>query len=111
MDKTMLPSHERILLQVNYIIERRERLELEHQPADVSVEESFGNAVRVFLVINVLVVSTVFAGPKEHGVLEGPGTKNQCEKPHDPVRLKSQMRVEPVIAERNGKSASAEHHK
>src|ERR1700757_3126381 len=63
MDVAMLPPHERIFLQVDHIVEGRERHELEHQPANVGVEKPFGDAVRVFLVINVLVVAAVLTSP------------------------------------------------
>ena len=59
----MLPDHERILLQVGHVVERRKRIELEHQPADVGVEETFGDAIGVFIVVDMLMVRTVFAGP------------------------------------------------
>ena len=77
----------------------------------MGVKESLGDAVWVFIVIDMLVVGAVFAGPEEHGVLKGSGAEDQRKEPNAPMRLESEVRVEPVIAERDGKAAGAEHHK
>jgi hypothetical protein len=37
----------------------------------VGVKETFGDAVKVFIMIDMLVVATVFAGPEEHRVFKG----------------------------------------
>ena len=105
----MLPNNQRILLQVSHVIERRERVEFEYQPSDMGMKEAFGDAIRVFIVIDMLVVGTVFTGPEESRVLKGPCTEDQREKSYDPVRLESQVREESMVADRNGKSARAEH--
>ena len=105
----MLPQDERILLQVGHVIERREWVKFEHQPADVGVKEAFGDAVGVFIVIDMLVMGAVFTGPEESRVFKSPGTKNQGEESYRPVRLESQVREEPMVADCNGKSARAEH--
>ena len=109
VDVTMLPKDERILLQVGHVVERRERVELEHQPSDVGVKETFGDAIRVFVVIDVLVVGTVFAGPEECRVFKSACAEDQREESYDPVRLEGEVRKEPMVTDRNGKSASAEH--
>jgi len=49
------------------------------------VKESLGNIVRVFLVIDVLMMSAVLTRPEKGGVLKGPGTKNQREKANNRV--------------------------
>jgi hypothetical protein len=107
----MLPHDERILLQVSHVVERRERLELKHQPADVGVKEPLGDAVWVFLVIDMLVVAAVLTGRKQQRVFKGSSAEDQREEPNDPVRLESEVRVEPTIIECYGKSARVEHHK
>ena len=106
-----MPPDERIFLQVGHVIERRQRVKLEHQPAHVSVKKSLGDAVGVFIVIDMLMVSAVLAGPEEHGVFKGTGTEDQCQQPHDPVRLKSKVRIQPVIAKCDRKSACEKHHR
>src|SRR6516225_9976496 len=111
MDMAVLPHHQGILLQVRHVVEGRERVELEHQPAHVSVEESLRHIVRVFLVIDMLVMSAMLASPEQRGVFKGPGAKQQRAEPHHPMRLKGQVRIKPVIAERDGKSGREEHEK
>ena len=111
MNIAMLPKDERILLQVGHVVERRERVEFEHQPADVSVKETFGDAIRIFIVIDMFVVSTMFAGPEEGRIFEGSCTENQREEPYRPVRLESEVGEEPMVTDRNGKSARGEHDK
>jgi hypothetical protein len=106
-----LPHDERIFLQVGHVVERRRRVKLEHQPAHVSVKKSLRDAVGVFIVIDMLMVSAVLAGPEEHGVFKGTGAEDQRQQPHDPVRLESEMRIQPVIAKSDRKSACEEHHK
>ena len=77
----MLPHDHRVLLQVGHVVEGRRRLELEEQPADVRVEEPLGDVVGIFVVIDVLVVGPVFAGPEQRGVFKRTRTENQREKP------------------------------
>ena len=67
----MLPHDQRILLKSATLSKGGVRLELEHQPAHVSVKEPLGDAVRIFIVIDMLMVSAMFAGPEEHGVFKG----------------------------------------
>jgi len=56
-------------------------------------------------VIDMLMVSAVLACPKEHGVFKGTGTEDQRQQPQDPVRLKSKVRIQPVIAKCDRESA------
>src|SRR5690606_17864852 len=66
-------------------------------------------AIRVFVVIDMLVVGPVFAGPEENGVLKGSCTEDGGEKTDAPVALKGEVGEEPVIPEGDGKPAGAEH--
>ena len=63
-------SDQWIFLQVGHIVEWRERVKLEEQPADVSMKEALGNAVRVFIVIDMLMVGAMFACPQERRVFK-----------------------------------------
>ena len=73
------------------------------------MKKAFGDAIWVFIVIDVLVMGTMFTGPQESRVLKGPSTEDQREESYNPVRLKSQVREESMVADRNGKSARTEH--
>ena len=48
---SMLPHHQRVFLQIGYVIERRFWPELKKKPADVRMEESFGDVVRIFVMV------------------------------------------------------------
>jgi hypothetical protein len=75
------------------------------------VKQSLGYTVGVVIVVDMLMVATMFASPEEHGVLKCRRTKDQGKQPDEPVRLKSAMGEEPVITERHGKSAREKHYK
>ena len=109
VNMAMLPNNQRILLQVSHVIERREWIEFKDQPSDMGMEKAFGDAIWVFIVIDMLVMGTMFTGPQESRVLKGPCTEDQREESYNPVRLESQVREESMVADRNGKSARTEH--
>ncbi len=52
MDVTMLKADQDVAVEVRDVIERRLRIDLEHEPAHVRVEEALADVVRVFLVID-----------------------------------------------------------
>ena len=60
--------------------------------------------------VNMFMVTAMFAGPEEHRVLKGRRTKDQREKPYDPVGLEAPMREKPVIADRDREAAGKKHH-
>src|SRR5438105_12486348 len=51
VDITMLPSNQRVFLQIGDVIERRIRFYFEQKPADMRVPESFRDAVRIVMVV------------------------------------------------------------
>jgi hypothetical protein len=55
----------------------------------VSIKETFGDTIRIVVVIHMLMVAAMFAGPKEYGILKRPGSENNCKEPHNPVSLES----------------------
>src|SRR6266853_3691777 len=63
VNMSMLPHHQWIFLQIGHIIERRLGPELEQQPADMRVEKTFSDVVRVFLVIDMFMMATMLARP------------------------------------------------
>lgn len=75
----------------------------------MGVEKAFGDAIWVFIVIDVLMMGTMFTGPQESRVLKSPCTKDQREESYEPVRLESQVRKESMVADSDGKSARTEH--
>ena len=58
---------------------------LEHQPAHVGVKETFGDTIRIFIVIHMLMVAAMLAGPKQYGILKRSGSEKNGEEPHNPV--------------------------
>ena len=85
MNIAILPHEDWILFQISHIVETWERLELEHQPAHVGVKETFGDTIRIFIVIHMLMVAAMLAGPKQYGILKRSGSEKNGEEPHNPV--------------------------
>ena len=75
----------------------------------MGVKKAFGDAIWVFIVIDVLMMGTMFTGPQESRVLKSPCTADQREESDQPVRLESQVRKESMVADSDGKSARPEH--
>ena len=73
----MLPHDQRIFFEIGYIIEGRFWLELEQQPADVGVEKTFGDVVRIFVVIHMFMMAAVFACPHEDRILKRRGAEDE----------------------------------
>src|SRR6476620_654591 len=101
MDVAMLPHYPRVLLQIVHVIERRLRQKFEKEPADVRVEKTFADVVRIFVVIDVFMVPAMFARPHQHGILKGSRAEEQNKKPDRPFRAESKMGEKPVISERD----------
>jgi hypothetical protein len=106
----ILPDDQGILLQIRYIVVGRRRIEFKQEPPDMGVEESLGDAIRIVFVVNVFMVTAMFARPEKHRVLKCRGAKNQCEEPHQPMRLKGPMREKSVVPDRDRKSAGKKHY-
>jgi hypothetical protein len=111
MDILMLPKNQRIFLQVGYVIKWRPGIEFEHQPADVGVKKTLGDAIRIFIVIDMLMMRAVLASPEERRVFKSSSAEDQRNETHDPVCLEGQVREQPVITNRYRKAACAEHDK
>ena len=87
MNVAILPHQEWIFFEISHIVKRWQWLELEHQPAHVGVKETFGNTIRILIVIHMLMVAAMFARPKEYGILKRSSSKNNREEPHNPMSL------------------------
>ena len=71
--------------------------ELEQQPANVGVEKTFGDVVRVFVVIDMFMMAAMFARPHEDRILERTGAKDESEQAHRQFGPESHVRKETVI--------------
>ena len=80
MNMSVLPHDQRIFLQIGNIIEGRLGQKLEQQPANVCVEKTFGDVVRVFVVIHMFMMAAMFAGPHENGILKRSGATDDREQ-------------------------------
>src|SRR5262245_3660498 len=101
MNMSMLPHDQRIFLQVGNVIEGLLWPEFKQQPADVSVEKTLADVVRVFIVIDMFMMAAMVACPHQNRILERSGAKDQREQAHGQFRPESHMRKETVITERN----------
>jgi len=110
MDITMLEPDEGVPIEIRYIIEGRLRIDLEKQPADVRMEETLADVIRILLVIDELVMPAMLGGPHDRRVLERRGAKDKGEKANRPMGLEGEMREKAVIPEGNTKAAKGEHH-
>ena len=72
--------------------------------------EALGDGVGiVVLVVNVLVVTAMFAAPHEHRVLEGGGAEEQDEQLDGPLGVKGDVREQPVVAQGDGHPGGVGH--
>jgi hypothetical protein len=109
LDIAILPDNEAIALQVRHIVVRFGGIQFENEPANVGEEEAFRNAVGIIIVIDVLVMAAMFAGPHQNRVFKSGRAKEEGEEPHRPRRLESDVREEPVIAQADAEPARQEH--
>ena len=73
------------------------------------MKETFRDVIRVFILVDVLVMAAVLATPKKRGILKCAGTKDQREKSDNRMGVECEMRQEPVIAERDRKATRSQH--
>ena len=107
----MLPHHQPVFLQIVYVIEWRLGQELEQEPADVGVKESFADVVGIFLVIDVLVMAAMFARPHQDGVFERTRAEEQDDKTDWPFGLERDVGEQAVITERDAEGGHRQKHK
>ena len=82
----------------------------EQQPADMGVEKTFGDIVRIFVVIDMFMMSAMFAGPHKHRILERSSAEDEYEQAHWESRLEGHVRKETVITERDAEARRGQHH-
>src|SRR5712692_4858959 len=95
----VLPSHQPVLLEVLDPFKRGRLRRLETHPANVRVEKTLRDVVRVIVVIDELMVPPMVRRPAQDGILKGGGAKKQGHQPHRPPGPKCQMREQPMITE------------
>ena len=72
------------------------------------VEKTFGDAIRIFVMIDMFVMTPMFAGPEKHGILKGSRAKDEGEEADGEPGLECDVRKEPVIAKRDAHSGRGE---
>jgi hypothetical protein len=55
----------------------------------MGIKETFGDTIRIVIVVHMLVVAAMLAGPKKNGTLKCASAEDDCKEPHDPVSLES----------------------
>jgi hypothetical protein len=55
----------------------------------MGIKETFGDTIRIVIVVHMLVVAAMLAGPKKNGTLKCGSAEDDCKEPHDPVSLES----------------------
>ena len=65
MNMSMLPHHQRVFFQIGHVIERRLWPQLEQEPAHVRMKKSFGDVVRIFVMIDMFMMPAMIARPQK----------------------------------------------
>ena len=107
----MLPHDQRVFLQVGNVIEGRLWPEFKQQPADVSVEKTFADVVRVFIVIDMFMMAAMVACPHQDRILERSRAEDEREQTHRQFRPKSHVREQTVITERDAEARRDQQHR
>src|SRR5439155_25864783 len=63
----------------------------------MGVEKTFGDVVRIFVVIHMFMMAAMFAGPHEDRILERSGAKDEYEQTHRESGPESHVRKQTVI--------------
>lgn len=109
LDMSVLPHHQFFFAKITNVGGGMLGSQFEHEPADVRPHEAFGNIIRIFIVVNVLMVGAVVGTPIEARVFEGAGTENECEQLHGPFSLERQVRKQTMIAKRDAHRGGRHH--
>jgi len=88
-----------ILLEVLDPFQRGRLRRLEKHPANVRVEKTLRDVVRVIVVIDELMVPPMVRRPAQDRILKGGRAKKQRHQPHRPPGAESQMGEQAMIPE------------
>jgi len=76
----------------------------------MGVEKTFGDIVRIFVVIHMFMMTPMFAGPHKDRILERSSAEDEYEQAHWESRLEGHVRKETVITERDAEARRGQHH-
>lgn len=110
MDMSILPADKFVFLKIGDVVVGRIGLQLEEQPSDVRMEKTLRNIIGIVVVIDMLMMAAMFAGPHQNRVFESGRAKDESEQPDGPAGTEGEVRKQPVITERNAKTAREKHH-
>ena len=97
----VLPADQPILLEVPDSLEGSLDRRVGQHPADVGMEETFGDVVRIIVVVHKLVVLAMVGSPAQDGIFKRGAAEDQREQPHRPAGLKGEMGEQPMVAQCN----------
>ena len=72
------------------------------------VEKTFGDAIRIFVVIDMFVMTSMFARPEKDGIFKGSRSENEREEPDRKSGLEGDVRKKPMIAKRDAQPGGGE---
>ena len=78
----MLPHDQWIFFQVGHVIERWFWPQLEQHPANVRVEKTFSDIVRISVVIDMFMMSAMVTCPHQDRIFERSRSEDQREQAH-----------------------------
>ncbi len=76
----------------------------------MGVEKTFADVVRIFVVIDMLMVASMLACPHQNRILECTGAEEECEQAHWQFGPESCVRKQPVITERDAKAGRSQQY-
>ena len=53
----------------------------------MGIKETFADTIGIVIVVHMLMMAAMFAGPKKNGILECGGAEDDGKEPDDPVSL------------------------
>src|SRR4030095_16012452 len=92
-----LQADQPVFLEIGYVVVWPIVMELEKEPSDVRVEETFRNTVGILVMIHMLMMAAMFACPHTHRIFKRAGAKDENEKSNWPAGLEGNVREKPMI--------------
>ena len=76
----------------------------------MGVEKTFGDVVRVFVVVDMFMMAAVFAGPHQDRIFECRRAENERKQAQEQPCPKSRVRKQPVITKRDAEARRGQQH-